>query len=148
MVNLDLSFDHFVRSFALWLAFSLYENTVFMMKCELWKSSPRLLPHRGEFSALFFSPVIVNPGHAAAELHSCPRSDGPFFTECSILGFSTVVLRHRPTGPKQVENPVFPFDFRPAGFSMTHDSCRGYVVDFCEWPDNLCGCVHGTWVRH
>ena len=39
MVNLDLSFDHFVRSFTLWLAFSLYENTVFMMKSKQ-KQSP------------------------------------------------------------------------------------------------------------
>jgi len=35
-------------------------------------------------------------------------------------------------------NPVFPFDFRPARFSMTHDSCRGYVAGFCEWLGDWC----------
>jgi len=51
-----------------------------------------------------------------------------------------------PTGPEWVENPVFSFDFRPAGFSMTHDSCRRYVAGFREWPDDWYGFCPGSGV--
>ena len=37
---------------------------------------------------------------------------------------------------KQVEGSIFSFDLWSAGSSMTHDVCRGCVVDFHEWSDS------------
>ena len=37
---------------------------------------------------------------------------------------------------KQVEGSIFSFDLWSAGSSMTHDVCRGCVVDFHERSDS------------
>ena len=37
---------------------------------------------------------------------------------------------------EQVEGSIFSSDLRSAGSSMTHDVCRGCVVDFHEWSDS------------
>jgi len=58
-------------------------------------------------------------------------------TRCLPFDRTGTAPRHRGTGPlKQVENSVFPFDFQSAGSPTTRGSCREYVVDSCEWPEN------------
>ena len=84
-----------------------------------------------------FLPTVMNSGTL---FDSYSRPDGPFFTERSILGSSTVAPRHRLVRQPPVGwEPGIPIRFWLAGFSMTHDSCRVYGAGFREWPDNWYG---------
>jgi len=60
------------------------------------------------------SRYFIQPGGyestAAAEQDSCPRSNGPFLTECGTLGSSTMAPRHRlvrPLAPSRLGTRCF-----------------------------------------